>query len=256
MPDTNLGIDFFAQQLRSLPADPSSSEIVDLLQQILKTQIDTNQRLTKLEDNVEGLRKHDLPELHEKLATFQRALGHYAISARGEVPIFDLVTKLACQIWYNPNITKDELALNKTMWSMRLTITAGHRKLPQEINVPLYPYQVWKAAGKKNDGLPRETRILCDVLEANGGADDYLCGFVKAFTDAGGRPYVKTQAMFMRNHMIDTTPSSSHPEIRMVLGEHWLEFTPVRPSAGTQKGKSLWYCDWRKSKQPWCRIDE
>ena len=107
--------------------------------------------------------------LEEDNDNFRRALGRYAISECGELPHPDLdITYLKSQIWYSPWLTEAEKR-TKSIWSPRFSVDVRHHRLPEEINVRLFPIkQFYKSAKRpamqtesvmeRAGGIPRSCR--------------------------------------------------------------------------------------------------
>ncbi len=93
-----------------------------------------------LADQIEGLRDDN--------DNLRRALGRYAMSECGELPANDLTTYLKCQVWYSPWLTKDEQKI-KSIWSFRVSVEVRHHRLPEEINVRLFPIKQFYKTAKK-----------------------------------------------------------------------------------------------------------
>jgi hypothetical protein len=189
-----------------------------------------------------GARDAEIAALKEQNALIIRALGKYAISECGEVPDSALLTYLKCQIWYSPHLTKDEQK-NKSIWSFRLSVEVAHHRLPEEINIRLFPIsQFYYTAKKPHMRTPLIIQACEFLLDQK---SDAWAGFVQGFTHKKGRPYVKEQAGFIVGHTNDTssTPLVS-PQVSFALAEKQHIFTPVRPANG-DAGSSLWWCDWR-----------
>ena len=189
-----------------------------------------------------GARDAEIADLKEQNALIIRALGKYAISECGEVPDNALLTYLKCQIWYSPHLTKDEQKI-KSIWSFRLSIEVAHHRLPEEINIRLFPISQFYHTAKKPH--MRTPLIIAECEALLDQQTDAWAGFVQGFTQKKGRPYVKEQAGFIVDHTHDTSPTPLvSPKVSFALAEKLHFFTPVRPANG-DAGSALWWCDWR-----------
>jgi hypothetical protein len=89
---------------------------------------------------------------------------------------------------------------------------------------------------------------MCDALQEGKRTGETWCGFVQAFTDGGGRPYVKEQVAILQDHEFDTAATATQARVYLMLDSHLRKFTPPRPAAGKSDKSALWYCEWKPDK--------
>jgi hypothetical protein len=117
--------------------------------------------------------------LEECNDNFRRALGRYAISECGELPHPDLgITYLKCQIWYSPWLTQAEQR-TKSIWSLRLSVNVRHHRLPEEINVRLFPIKQFYKTAKKPAMQTESVMGACEFLTEHA-SDNAYAGYVQA----------------------------------------------------------------------------
>jgi hypothetical protein len=185
-------------------------------------------------DQIEGLRDDN--------DNLRRALGRYAISEGGELPANDLTTYLKCQVWYSPSLTKDEQKF-KSIWSFRVSVEVRHHRLPEEINVRLFPIEQFYKTAKKPALRTEPVIQACEYLLDHGGQDAWA-GFIQGFTRKKGRPYVKEQVGFIHGHQTDTSPAATQARVSFMLDGKLHTFSNMRRSNGDERS-SLWWCEWR-----------
>ncbi len=142
----------------------------------------------------------EIAKLKDDLANVTRALGRYAISECGEVPKNHLLTYLKCQVWHSPWLTKDEQKI-KSIWSLRLSVEVAHHRLPEEINIRLFPLrQFYKTATKPANGTD-SVMTACDFLMDHGATDDAWAGFIQGFARKEGHTSrIKRRSSFTSGH--------------------------------------------------------
>jgi hypothetical protein len=190
-------------------------------------------------------RDQEIADLKDQNSLIIRALGKYAIGECGELPDKALLTYLKCQVWHSPHLTKDEQKI-KSIWSFRLSIEVAHHRLPEEINVRLFPLKQFYHTARKPNMRTQPIVDACENLLDHGMEDEAWAGFIQGFTRKKGRPYVKEQAGFIFNHMKDTSPMATQAQVMFSLSGKLHEFSPMRPANG-DAGSSLWWCEWRQS---------
>jgi hypothetical protein len=186
--------------------------------------------------------RDEIAGLKDDLGNVCRALGRYATSECGEVPESDLLTYLKCQVWHSPWLTKDEQKI-KSIWSFRVSVEVRHHRLPEEINVRLFPIRQFYKMAKKPSMRTEPVIEACEYFLDHGG-DDAWAGFIQGFTRKKGRPYVKDQVGFIHGHQSDVSPLATQVRVSFLLGGKLHSFSNVRPSNG-DAGSSLWWCEWR-----------
>jgi hypothetical protein len=188
--------------------------------------------------------RDEIADLKDDLGNVCRALGRYAISECGEVPGSDLLTYLKCQVWYSPWLTKDEQK-TKSIWSFRLSVEVRHHRLPEEINIRLFPIAQFYKTAKKPAMRTEPVIQACEYL-LDCAREDSWAGFIQGFTRKKGRPYVKEQVAFITGHQNDTSPIATQARVSFMLDGKLHVFSDMRPSNG-DSGSSLWWCEWRAS---------
>jgi hypothetical protein len=187
----------------------------------------------------------EIANLKDDLANVTRALGRYAISECGEVPENHLLTYLKCQVWHSPWLTKDEQKI-KSIWSLRLSVEVAHHRLPEEINIRLFPLKQFYKTATKPANRTDSVISACDFLMDHGATGDAWAGFIQGFTRKKGRPYVKDQAAFLVHAGRDITPTATQARLSFMLAGKLHRFSDMRPANG-DAGSALWWCEWRAS---------
>jgi hypothetical protein len=185
--------------------------------------------------------------LEECNDNFRRALGRYAISECGELPHPDLgITYLKCQIWYSPWLTQAEQR-TKSIWSLRLSVNVRHHRLPEEINVRLFPIKQFYKTAKKPAMQTESVMGACEFLTEHA-SDNAYAGYVQGFTRKKGRPYVKEQAAFLVHADEDTSPMATQARLTLIIYGRLYRFSDMRPANGDQ-GSALWWCEWKPTSE-------
>ena len=189
-------------------------------------------------------RDRRIAALEAENADFRRKLGMYAMLECGQVPQVSDLTKIGCQIWYSPYLTAEQRRI-KSVWSLRLTVSILHHRVMEEINVRLFPFKQFH----KTASLPKNrTDFNMAILEAVPEKEAMWAGFVQAFTDGGGRPYVKEQVAYLQFHEENTAAEATQARVSLLIGEDLLQFGVPRPAAGASDRSALWYCEWKPKK--------
>ena len=118
----------------------------------------------------------------------------------------------------------------------------------EEINVRLYPFKQFAKMARKPQYQTKECDQMLAHIEGEGIAEQVWAGFIQAFTDGGGRPYVKEQIAFLRDAERDTSSDATQAYVCMIIGGEGLRFGRPRPAAGKKQTSALWYCDWKPEK--------
>jgi hypothetical protein len=187
-----------------------------------------------------------IDDLEEDNKLLRRALGRYAITECGEVPPTDLLTYLKAQVWHSPWLTKEEQK-TKSIWSLRLSVEVANHRLPEEINVRLFPLKQFLKTAKKTSMHDKAVMQACDYLMDKGACDESWAGYIQGFTRKKGRPYVKDQAAFLVHAEQDTSPTATQARLTFILAEQLHCFSQMRPANG-EAGSALWWCEWRPVK--------
>jgi hypothetical protein len=157
--------------------------------------------------------------LEAENAGFRRKLGLYAMLECGQIPQVSDLTKIGCQIWYSPHLTAVQRRI-KSVWSLRLTISILHHRVMEEISGRLFPFQQFYKTARlpknRNDALMQ----ICDALQEGKRTGETWCGFVQAFTDGGGRPYVRDQVAILQDHEFDTAATATQARVYLLLGSN------------------------------------
>ena len=192
-------------------------------------------------------RDRRIAALEAENADFRRKLGMYAMLERGQIPQVSDLTKIGCQIWYSPHLTAVQRRV-KSVWSLRLTVSILHHRVMEEINVRLFPFkQFYKTASLQKNRTDALMQI-CDALQEGKRTGETWCGFVQAFTDGGGRPYVREQVAILQDHEFDTASTATQARVYLMLDSDLHKFSPPRPAAGKNDKSALWYCEWKPDK--------
>ena len=192
-------------------------------------------------------RDRRIAALEAENADFRRKLGMYAMLECGQVPHVSDLTKIGCQIWYSPHLTAVQRRI-KSVWSLRLTVSILHHRVMEEINVRLFPFQQFYKTASQPKNRTDALMQICDALQEGKRTGETWCGFVQAFTDGGGRPYVKEQVAILQDHEFDTAATATQARVYLMLDSNLRKFTPPRPAAGKSDKSALWYCEWKPDK--------
>jgi hypothetical protein len=196
-------------------------------------------------------------ELAEDNDEFRRGLGKYAIQECGSLPKLELgVTHIGCNVFFTPNLTAEERR-TKSVWSLHLDVDVRNHRLPQAINLGLYPLAT-KWGDKKRVSKcfydiakgKNHTDLVTDLVKRlidDGQGETAWGGFVKGYTRNGGRPYVKEQVALLQDHQKDVSPGATQARLHMIIDGQLLKFSRMRPAAGGD-GSALWYCQWSPTK--------
>ena len=196
-------------------------------------------------------------ELAEDNDEFRRGLGKYAIQECGGLPKLELgVTHIGCNVFFTPNLTAEERR-TKSVWSLHLDVDVRNHRLPQAINLGLYPLAT-KWGDKKRVSKcfydiakgKNHTDLVTDLVKRlidDGQGETAWGGFVKGYTRNGGRPYVKEQVALLQDHQKDVSPGATQARLHMIIDGQLLKFSRMRPAAGGE-GSALWYCQWSPTK--------
>src|SRR3979411_1173618 len=192
---------------------------------------------------------HDrrIAALEAENADFRRKLGMYAMLECGQVPQVSDLTKIGCQIWHSPRRPAVQRRI-KSVWSLRLTVSILHHRVMEEINVRLFPFQQFYKTANQPKNRTDPLMQICDALQEGKRTVETWCGFVQAFTDGGGRPYVKEQVAILQDHEFDTAATATQARVYLILGSNPPKFTPPGPAAGKSDKSALWYCEWKPDK--------
>jgi hypothetical protein len=192
-------------------------------------------------------RDRRIAALEAENADFRRKLGMYAMLECGQIPQVSDLTKIGCQIWYSPYLTAEQRRI-KSVWSLRLTVSILHHRVMEEINVRLFPFQQFYKTASQPKNRTDALMQICDALQEGKRTGETWCGFVQAFTDGGGRPYVKEQVAILQDHEFDTAATATQARVYLMLDSHLRKFSPPRPAAGKSDKSALWYCEWKPDK--------
>jgi hypothetical protein len=187
-------------------------------------------------------RDRRIAALEAENADFRRKLGMYAMLECGQIPQVSDLTKIGCQIWYSPHLTAVQRRI-KSVWSLRLTVSILHHRVMEEINVRLFPFQQFYKTASLPKNRTNALMQICDALQEGKRTGETWCGFVQAFTDGGGRPYVREQVAILQDHEFDTAVTATQTRVYLMLDSDLHRFSPPRPAAGKSNKSALWYCE-------------
>jgi riboflavin biosynthesis pyrimidine reductase len=90
----------------------------------------------------------------------------------------------------------------------------------EEINVRLFPFQQFYKTASQPKNRTDALMQICDALQEGKRTVETWCGFVQAFTDGGGRPYVKEQVAILQDHEFDTAATATQARVYLLLDSH------------------------------------
>ena len=118
----------------------------------------------------------------------------------------------------------------------------------EEINVRLFPFKPFYKTASLQKNRTDALMQICDALQEGKRTGETWCGFVQAFTDGGGRPYVREQVAILQDHEFDTAATATQARVYLMLDSDLHKFSPPRPAAGKNDKSALWYCEWKPDK--------